>query len=124
MGSYNFSEIDSGFTIPGFSYSGPGNPTNNGDPVNGVDELAREHDMIYEDIQNSFKSHKNKYKAFEDIQNADRIFVGKLRCMKTQSWCEALGKLLGFTIINIKICVEKCLGFNIYPRFRTNIESI
>lgn len=116
MESNSLVEID-GFTVPGFLYLGPGNPINNGSPVNRVDLLAKEHDIRYEEVQQNFELHQNKYMAFEDIQNADRIFVEKLKDLKTQSWCEAWGKLLGCTIINVKTSIEKCLGFTLYPRF-------
>lgn len=33
---------------PGHKYLGPGNPTNNGDPVDWDDEIAREHDLAYD----------------------------------------------------------------------------
>lgn len=110
-------EIDS-ILLPGFSYLGPGNPINNGQPVNTVDEIAREHDIRYYETQKNFELHKNKHQAFRDIQQADKIFIEQLKDLDTSTWCETFGKFVGYTIIKIKIRVEKCLNFTLYPRFK------
>lgn len=35
----------------GYKYLGPGNPLDNGEPINHLDELAREHDISYDKAQ-------------------------------------------------------------------------
>lgn len=109
-------QVDS-VLLPGFSYLGPGNPIANGHPVNCVDEVAKEHDIKYDEIQKSFKLHKNKYQAFREIQLADEVFVERIRGLNTKTWSETWGKFVGYIVISGKIFIEKCLNFTLYPRF-------
>ncbi|MCU7958159.1 MAG: hypothetical protein KZQ67_16380 [gamma proteobacterium symbiont of Bathyaustriella thionipta] len=36
-----------GLTLPGYRYCGPGNPLDNGDPTNDLDEICKDHDYCY-----------------------------------------------------------------------------
>ena len=47
--------------FPGHNYLGPGNPTNNGQPVDSDDRIAQLHDLAYDNAR-----------TFEDIYQADK----------------------------------------------------
>lgn len=111
----NSSQLD-GLTLPGFNYLGPANPLNNGEPKNAVDRVAKEHDIRYQEILDSFKLHRNKFTVFDQVQEADRIFLDSLKDVKPKSWCECLGKRVGYLMISVKMRVEKCFRTTFYPR--------
>lgn len=58
------SEVDSGFgpslLVPDHRYLGPGNPLENGQPMNRVDEAARTHDLDYIKAETTFKKSGNR----------------------------------------------------------------
>ena len=47
--------------FPGHNYLGPGNPTNNGQPVDSDDRIAQAHDIAYDNAT-----------TFDDIHQADK----------------------------------------------------
>ena len=47
--------------FPGHNYLGPGNPTNNGQPVDSDDRIAQVHDIAYDNAH-----------TFDDIHTADK----------------------------------------------------
>ena len=41
-------------TAPGYNYFGPGNPMDNGEPINKLDKIAQDHDLEYEEARDDF----------------------------------------------------------------------
>ena len=86
----------------GHNYFGPGNPTNNGIPVDSDDRIAQIHDSEYS-LANSFEDiHKSDAKA---IKSFAKDFVGTLNF---HSAVGALG-------LGTKYITESILGRNLYP---------
>jgi len=56
-----------GLLVPGYRYCGPGNPLDNGEPVNELDRICMEHDYAYDNATQSGK------------HEADRIMLEKLK---------------------------------------------
>jgi hypothetical protein len=54
------------FVLPGHRYIGPGNPLNNGQPVDSDDAIAKTHDIAY-----------NNAETAEDVRAADRKAIGE-----------------------------------------------
>ncbi|CAB3226821.1 unnamed protein product [Arctia plantaginis] len=50
----------SGWTLPGYKYLGPGNSLNRGTAVNALDSAAKKHDEKYHKITEYFKKTKNR----------------------------------------------------------------
>ena len=87
---------------PGYNYLGPGNSISNVEPINSVDDVAREHDIAY-----------GGSKTYEDIMNADRIAIEKFRIEY-----EKTGKLpakVAELVLRAKTTVEKHARHTLYP---------
>lgn len=99
----------SGLTLPGYKYLGPGNSLNRGQPVNAVDEDAREHDLLY-----------NNAKTEQEVRYADDHFISKtldhvvnaINLKETPK--SAIGAAVGLAGIGIKKGIENHTGV-IYP---------
>nr|CAD7448507.1 unnamed protein product [Timema bartmani] len=68
-------KLSSGATLAGHSYIGPGNPLDNGEPVDKDDQIAKEHDQAYETAKSSkniFDTDQRAIDAFaEDYKQHD-----------------------------------------------------
>lgn len=80
-----------------------------------MDELARQHDIRYEECMNNYAMHKDRDRFYQDIQSADKVFVNRIKALEPSSWWEKVGKFLGEKVINIKRHAEKMFGFLVYP---------
>lgn len=95
------------FTLIGHKYLGPGNPLNNGIPINTADRIAQVHDNEY---------HVAKTK--EDIYNSDRNAIEDFKKDFIEN--PNLSSLIGYSGLSIKHNIEKSLNTIIYP---TNISG-
>lgn len=114
----------SGYTVPGFKYLGPGNTLNLGQPVNEIDEDAKEHDIAYSKAIN-----------YKEVEDADTKFISKAGDHIAEgiagrgSIKNSIGSTLGAVGISIKKAVENKFGA-IYPSFSgkqchlQNIDSL
>lgn len=88
---------------PTYHYLGPGNPVNNGEPVNSTDEIAREHDITYEKAKFPFEIYNSDFKAinkfFEDYKVTHRF-----------------ADLVGAAGLGVKTIFEKVINTNLYPQ--------
>lgn len=84
------------------NYFGPGTSDYTTTPVDVDDEIAKEHDLLYE-----------RAISFRDIQQADVKAIGKFTddVFNTGNW----HSLVGAVGLGIKAVVEKALGTNVYP---------
>lgn len=90
------------FVFPGHRYLGPGNPLNNGDPVDEDDRIAQQHDEAYSRAQSD-----------ADVFTADRASIAAFTSdfSRTGNWHSALGA----TGLGIKNFVEeRVLGRSLY----------
>lgn len=90
------------FLWPGHNYLGPGNPLENGEPVDEADRIAQRHDIAY-----------NQAKSTKDIYNSDRTAIyefGKdfLSHPNTSSLAGAVG-------LSLKHITEAGITGLIYP---------
>lgn len=98
-----------GLTVPGYKYLGPGNSLNRGEPVNEIDEDAKEHDEAYD-----------KAKTTQEVSQADNKFVNKAldHLVNAINLKETPGNTFGAAIgaigIGTKQAIEKHSGV-IYP---------
>lgn len=95
------------FTLIGLKYLGPGNPLNNGEPINTADKIAQVHDNEY---------HLAKIK--EDIYNSDRNAIEDIKKDFLEN--PNLSSLIGYSGLSIKHNIEKSINRVIYP---TNISG-
>lgn len=87
------------FNFPGHKYLGPGNPVNNGEPVDEDDRIAQRHDIAYDRARNS-----------KDIRTADKTAIGEftsdfLRTGNSHSAIGAVGlgaKFIGESIVGVQ----------------------
>lgn len=89
------------FLIPGYNYLGPGNPLDNGEPVNELDADAQQHDIDYENAISA-----------DQIHEADKKAINKFRQHLKSS--NATAASLGIAGLNSKLGVEKVFGVR-YP---------
>lgn len=101
--------MSSRFLLPGHRYLGPGNPLNNGEPVNRADYIARRHDYRYNEAQED--NH-----IYEADQDAILEFYNNIPENPLSSSIGAVG-------LGIKHLVEKSLGKVIYPRIPGKYEK-
>ncbi|KAM7284147.1 uncharacterized protein ISCGN_001249 [Ixodes scapularis] len=82
------------FLFPGHRYLGPGNPRNNGEPVDEDDSIAREHDGRYSDA-------KTDQDVFAADKDAKHDFVG--------DWADrgSFHSLVGAAGLGVKNLVEE-----------------
>lgn len=86
----------------GHNYFGPGNPLNNGIPVDSDDRIAQVHDTEYS-IANSFEDiHKSDAKA---IKSFAKDFIGTLN----------FHSAIGAAGLGAKYITESIIGRNLYP---------
>lgn len=89
------------FVLPGYKYLGPGNKLDEGEPVNEVDELARQHDLTYESARSA-----------QDIQESDQKYA---QAFANQFFKEpSVGAALGAIGLNLKAGIESYTGVQ-YP---------
>lgn len=88
---------------PGHRYLGPGNPINNGKPVDKADEIARDHDIEYEQSKSEFDIHKSDIKA-----------IGRFSLNSTKSGFD-LPSAVGATGLALKKAGEYYTGTTLYP---------
>jgi len=86
---------------PRHKYLGPGNPTENGKPVDKADEIAKTHDEEYDRARTS-----------QDIRQADRAAIGSF----TGDFLEhgSVPSLVGAAGLGVKYGVESVTGV-LYP---------
>lgn len=90
------------FLFPGHRYLGPGNPLDNGEPVDEDDRIAQDHDQAY-----------SRAESDSDIFAADRSSFGAFTSdfLHTGNWHSALGAA-GLGVKNL--VEEKILGRTLY----------
>lgn len=112
-----------GRTIPFMKYSGPGNPTNIGEPVNEADSYAKKHDLQYAYASFRLKNKKiTKEQHEKEIKNADEEFLvsNGYNLNASLDPREQLASLIGGVGIGLKYLTERVTG-QIYPS--TNEEE-
>lgn len=57
------------YLVPGYRYLGPGNPLDNGEPVNALDRLARTHDIAYDRATLPEHIHSADYQFISDAKS-------------------------------------------------------
>nr|QVW56839.1 MAG: putative structural protein VP1 [Phylloscopus inornatus ambidensovirus] len=94
-----------GTLFPGYNYLGPGNPLDNGEPVNEVDDIAKQHDIAYE----------NAYTP-KQINKADIDAIAKFKEHILGS--HAVAATAGYTGLTAKRDYEALAGV-VYPSSAT-----
>lgn len=98
------------FTLPFTKYTGPGNPLNNGEPVNRADAESQIHDHAYAEA-------KDKYDIFEAdkeyLRHQSNIIAEGLSGKATLG--ESITAAIGSVGIGGKHLVEKHLDKTLYP---------
>lgn len=94
-------EIEKGFLLPGHNYIGPGNPVNNGEPIDQDDLIAQVHDIDY-----------SKAKVKSDIRKADRVAINNF--LKDVKRTGNVHSALGAAGLSIKYILESLVGVQ-YP---------
>lgn len=89
-------------TLPGYRYLGPGNSLNEGDPVNDVDAIARDHDNEYDRATSDQDIYNSDLKAIKEFSTS---FVER----------PSIGAALGTLGLGTKHIFEKSIGKVIYP---------
>lgn len=92
-------------------YLGPGNPLDNGNPVDSADHVARSHDIRYDEISHS---DLDPTEHFRQVQEADNTSANQFYNQYRQDG--NLWNIVGAVGLNIKSAVEGTLGKVIYPR--------
>lgn len=87
--------------VPGYHYLGPGNPINNGEPVNKYDQIAQEHDLAY-----------SKATTPSEIYEADKIAIEKFS--KELEKNPLFGGYAGKFGLELKAALENN-HFSLYP---------
>ena len=64
-----------GLTLPGYNYCGPGNPLNNGLPVNELDQICKTHDYCYSD--NPLDKSKCDKKMLKNLKTSKSKTIGE-----------------------------------------------
>lgn len=106
-----------GMTVPFMKYSGPGNPTNIGEPVNEADRFAKIHDLEY--AYAKFRYNNGKITEEQLKKETDAADV---KFMKSNGWNitasmdprEQLASIIGALGIGVKYGTESVVG-QIYP---------
>lgn len=119
-----------GYTLPGYKYLGPGNELDLGEPTNELDRIAKEHDESYNEIQEEYeegiaagKDEKNISKiAKTRIKEADETFLKKVYEYTPTSKYDGAARIAALTGIGTKYLGERVLG-TIYPRFRAHSKK-
>lgn len=90
------------FLYPGHKYLGPGNPLNNGEPVDSADRIAQVHDIEY-----------SKAKSFGDIHSSDLKAIKSFGSDFTTK--PNLPSAAGFVGLGVKYLTESAINRPIYP---------
>jgi hypothetical protein len=90
------------FLYPKHNYLGPGNPLENGPPVDEADRIAKVHDKDYDNATNS-----------SDVRLADTVGIHKFGKDVLNS--PNLPSLAGFVGLSLKRGFEDLIGKTIYP---------
>ena len=106
-----------GMTVPFMKYSGPGNPTNIGEPVNEADKFAKIHDLEY--AYAKFRHNKGR---ITDDQLKKETDAADVKFLKSNGWNitssmdprEQLASMIGALGIGVKYGTESAVG-QIYP---------
>ena len=106
-----------GMTVPFMKYSGPGNPTNIGEPVNEADKFAKIHDLEY-----AYAKFRHNKGLITDEQFKKEIDAADIKFMKSNGWNvtssmdprEQLASIIGGLGIGVKYGAESAVG-QIYP---------
>lgn len=106
-----------GMTVPFMKYSGPGNPTNIGEPVNDADKFAKIHDLEY-----AYAKFRHNKGHITDEQLKKETDAADLKFMKSNGWNitssmdprEQLASIIGGLGIGVKYGAESAVG-QIYP---------
>jgi len=107
--AFNVDTKNTGYTLPGTNYEGPGNSVNRGLPRGHADTVAEKHDAQYFDLEYRYGHGDISQKIFEDeISNSDREAIREFNSGNT------FGDVLGKDGLTIKHGVEKVTG-QIYP---------
>lgn len=101
-----------GAVLPGSEYIGPGNPIHIGPARNPADQVAREHDLGYDDlVKNPFKKRKTFHEQVQDLDNtAIKDFD------KAYEETGNINAKIGSIGLGIKRKVEDTLGYPLYPK--------
>nr|WPR17920.1 MAG: capsid protein [Skomarfal virus 23] len=113
-----------GLTVPFMKYSGPGNPTNIGEPVNEADKFAKIHDLEY--AYAKFR-HNKGYITEEQLKKETDMADTKF--MKSNGWNitssldprEQLASIIGGLGIGVKYGAESIAG-QMYPSLEKSNE--
>lgn len=89
--------------FPGYKYLGPGNKLDEGEPVNDVDNIARNHDFQYSAAVDK-----------EDIFNSDKQAISNFASSFANK--PTFGAAAGVLGLGIKHLTEKSIGRVIYPQ--------
>ena len=77
-----------GLTLPGYKYCSPGNPLNNGKPVDELDAICERHDHCY-------------LKLNGNTNDCDKIMLDEMKTGKSSTIGEKLSKYLIGKLINL-----------------------
>nr|QTE04062.1 MAG: VP [Phylloscopus inornatus parvoviridae sp.] len=91
-----------GVLFPGYNYLGPGNSLDNGEPVNKVDKVARDHDIAY-----------SRARSKQDIFNSDWKAIKSFGSEFIKS--PSIAAASGAVGLGIKTGVERSINKTIYP---------
>lgn len=107
------SSRDSGYTLPGTEYVGPGNPIKEGPARHGTDQVARDHDIGYRDVIANAKAGKWSEATFRSAIRALDVEASEAfwREYNTEGKWQALVGNLG---LRAKVLAEDVVG-QIYP---------
>lgn len=103
----------SGTTIPFMKYSGPGNPTNIGEPVNEADSFAKIHDLEYAFASFKYQRGVITKENFEHrIQKADTKFLKSngINITGSMNPGEQIASIIGASGIGLKKGFESVFG--------------
>ncbi len=106
-----------GITVPFLKYSGPGNPTNIGEPVNDADKFAKIHDLEY-----AYAKFRHNNGRITDAQLQKETDAADTKFIKSNGWNiiasmdprEQLASIIGGLGIGVKYGAESVAG-QIYP---------
>ena len=109
-------------TVPGYNYCGPGNPLNNGKPVNELDAICERHDYCYskpnlnkndcDKMINEIKTSKSSTigEKLSKYLIVKPIILGKYKLGLGSKWTDKLAEEL-HKPINKKVPFKKSHGF-------------
>lgn len=101
-----------GAVLPYSEFIGPGNPVNIGAAKDAAEQVAKDHDVIYDNIIKEPASNKRQH--LDNVLEADETAIKKFK--------EAGGVkgFIGETGLKVKTTLEKSIGKAIYPPYSGN----